>query len=155
METLVIAIHLVAAAAIVGLILLQQGKGAEVGASFGSGGANTMFGPQGSGTVFSRVTAILTAIFFGTSIWLAMLAKGQMTVDVEEGIPSAEIIEQVQPGESDMPMIESSSDIPVTTVNTEAPTTASMEEAMDAAMEQSQQESDIPAMDAEDSDIPQ
>ena len=75
METLVIAVHMVVAAAIVGLILLQQGKGAEVGASFGSGGSNTMFGPQGSGTVFSRITAILTAIFFATSLWLALTSS--------------------------------------------------------------------------------
>jgi len=91
METLVIVVHIVVAVAIVGLILLQQGKGAEMGASFGSGSSQTLFGPQGSGTVFSRATAILAAIFFVTSFTLAVIAKDKESGGVEEGVPAAEV----------------------------------------------------------------
>ena len=127
METVVIAVHMMVAAAIVGLILLQQGKGAEMGASFGSGGSNTVFGPQGTGTVFSRATAILTAIFFATSIWLAIIAKDKIEVDFEEGIPSAEIIESVnqQVEEADIPVpadTGSSSDVPAMPDTGDVPT---------------------------------
>jgi preprotein translocase subunit SecG len=93
METVVIAVHVIAAIAIIGLVLLQQGKGAEMGASFGSGSSNTLFGPQGAGTVFSRATAILTAIFFVTSFALAIFAKDKLTGSLDTGIPSVEMIE--------------------------------------------------------------
>jgi len=93
METVVIAVHVLAAVAIIGLILLQQGKGAEMGASFGSGSSNTLFGPQGVGTVFSRATAILTAIFFVTSFTLAIIAKDKVSGSLDEGIPAAEVME--------------------------------------------------------------
>lgn len=104
METLVIVVHVMAAIAIIGLILLQQGKGAEMGASFGSGSSQTLFGPQGTGTVFSRATAILTAIFFVTSFWLAIIAKGKVSSAVDTGIPSAEVIQSVEEAkEADIP----------------------------------------------------
>jgi len=109
MDTLVIAVHMIVAVVIIGLILIQQGKGAEMGASFGSGASNTMFGAQGSGSVFSRATAICTALFFVTSFWLALIAKDRISGGLEEGIPSVEVIESMQSTE-EMPAIES--DIP-------------------------------------------
>lgn len=75
MEPLIIALHILVSIAIVALILLQQGKGAEVGASFGSGGSQTLFGSTGSGNFLSHTTAILVAIFFVTSFGLSILAK--------------------------------------------------------------------------------
>lgn len=102
METIVIAVHVIAAIAIIGLVLLQQGKGAEMGASFGSGSSNTLFGPQGAGTVFSRATAILTAIFFVTSFALAIIAKDKLTGSLDTGIPSAEVIE-AQSADTEIP----------------------------------------------------
>lgn len=92
MENIIIAVHILAAVSIIGLILLQQGKGAEMGASFGSGSSQTLFGPQGTGTVFSRATAILTAVFFATSFGLAVYAKHRGTGSLE-GIPSQEVIQ--------------------------------------------------------------
>lgn len=75
LETVVIVVHLLVALAVVGLVLVQQGKGADAGASFGSGASATVFGSQGSATFLSRVTAILAATFFITSLGLAYFAK--------------------------------------------------------------------------------
>lgn len=75
METLVLVVHILVALAMIGLILIQQGKGAEAGASFGGGGAATVFGSSGSGNFLTRTTAILVGIFFITSITLAIFAK--------------------------------------------------------------------------------
>ena len=70
METLVLVIHVLAAIAICGLVLLQHGKGADVGAAFGSGSAGSVFGATGSANFLSRATAIAAVIFFVTSLGL-------------------------------------------------------------------------------------
>jgi len=81
METIILIVHVVLALAIIGLIMLQQGKGAEMGASFGSGSSQTVFGAAGSGNLFSRMTGIMTAIFFVTSLSLAVVAKNASVID--------------------------------------------------------------------------
>ena len=81
MESILLVVHVVIALVIVGLIMLQQGKGAEMGASFGGGGSQTVFGAAGSGNFFSRMTAILVAVFFVTSFVLAMMAKSSVGMD--------------------------------------------------------------------------
>lgn len=75
MEQLILIAHLLIALAIIGLILLQQGKGAEMGASFGAGASQTLFGAGGSGNVLTRTTAILATLFFATSFGLAIVAR--------------------------------------------------------------------------------
>ena len=70
METLVLVIYVLVALAIVGLVLLQHGKGADVGAAFGSGASGSLFGASGSANFLSRATAILAAVFFLTSLGL-------------------------------------------------------------------------------------
>ncbi|HRE12676.1 MAG TPA: preprotein translocase subunit SecG [Usitatibacteraceae bacterium] len=70
MQTLVIVFHLVAAVAIVVLVLLQHGKGADMGAAFGSGSAGSLFGSSGAANFLSRSTGILAAVFFVTSLAL-------------------------------------------------------------------------------------
>lgn len=77
MHTLILTIHIVVALGMIGLILLQQGKGAEAGASFGGGASATVFGAAGTGNFLSRTTAVLTTIFFITSLSLAVMAKRQ------------------------------------------------------------------------------
>lgn len=77
LETAVIVVHILVSLALVGLILIQQGKGAEAGASFGGGASQTVFGSQGSGNFLTKSTSWLAVIFFVTSISLAMLAKQQ------------------------------------------------------------------------------
>ena len=71
METIVWFVHVVAAAGIIGLVLLQHGKGADMGAAFGSGTSGSLFGVSGSTNLLSRSTAILVAVFFVTSLTLA------------------------------------------------------------------------------------
>lgn len=90
MESILLVVHVIVALVIVGLIMLQQGKGAEMGASFGGGGSQTVFGAAGSGNFFSRMTAILVAVFFATSFVLAMLAKGSIGIDEGSFIPYLE-----------------------------------------------------------------
>ena len=58
---------------IIGLVLLQRGKGAEAGAGFGSGASGTVFGARGTSTLFSKLTAVFAAMFFVTSLTLAYL----------------------------------------------------------------------------------
>ncbi len=70
MQTLVLVLHILAAAAIVVLVLLQHGKGADMGAAFGSGSAGSLFGSAGAANFLSRTTAILAAVFFLTSLGL-------------------------------------------------------------------------------------
>jgi len=73
--TLLIVAHVLAAASIIGLVLLQHGKGADVGAAFGSGASGSLFGATGSANFLSRTTAILAVVFFITSLGLAYVAN--------------------------------------------------------------------------------
>lgn len=73
METIVWVIHVTVAIGVVGLVLLQHGKGADMGAAFGSGASGSLFGASGSANFLSRTTAILAAVFFITSLTLAYL----------------------------------------------------------------------------------
>ncbi len=77
MYTAILAIHIIVAIAMIGLILIQQGKGADAGASFGAGASGTVFGAGGTANFLTRTTAVLTAIFFITSMTLAVFAKKQ------------------------------------------------------------------------------
>src|ERR1700758_4019506 len=70
---LILGVHVLLALMIVGLVLLQRGKGAEAGAGFGSGASGTVFGARGTATLFSKLTAVFAALFFGTSLTLAYL----------------------------------------------------------------------------------
>ena len=70
METAVLVLHVLAALAICGLVLLQHGKGADVGAAFGGGASGSIFGATGSANFLSRATAILAAVFFFSSMGL-------------------------------------------------------------------------------------
>lgn len=72
--SLLIGVQVVAAIAIIALVLLQHGKGADAGAAFGSGASGTVFGSRGSGTFLSRTTGVLAAIFFANSLALAYLS---------------------------------------------------------------------------------
>ena len=70
METLILVLHVVAALTIIGLVLLQHGKGADMGAAFGGGASGSLFGATGSANFLSRITAAAAAIFFITSLGL-------------------------------------------------------------------------------------
>jgi preprotein translocase subunit SecG len=108
LQTTILVIHTLIALAIIGLVLLQRGKGAEAGAAFGAGASGTVFGARGSGSFFSRVTAILATAFFATSLTLAFLSSQRATgpdslleeapaVEAQETVPAAEPIEEEIP----------------------------------------------------------
>ncbi|MSP86668.1 MAG: preprotein translocase subunit SecG [Methylotenera sp.] len=75
MEKLVLVIHVLAALGVIGLVLLQHGKGADMGASFGSGASGSLFGVSGAANFMSRATAVFVLIFFSTSLTLAYMAS--------------------------------------------------------------------------------
>jgi len=110
MEQIILSIHVLAAVGLIGLILIQQGKGAEVGASFGSGASQTVFGSHGSGSFLTRATAILATLFFVTSLALGYLATHRTkvksidelikTVQPEEAVKSADIPQLPEHAES-------------------------------------------------------
>ena len=89
MEVLILVVHVVAALSVIGLVLLQHGKGADMGAAFGSGSAGSVFGSSGSANFLSRTTAVLATIFFVSSISLTIVSgkktdnKGVMTQPAE------------------------------------------------------------------------
>ncbi|WP_372613602.1 preprotein translocase subunit SecG [Halomonas sp.] len=95
MQVAILMIHVVIAIALVVLILLQQGKGAEAGAAFGGGASQTVFGSKGSGSFLAKFTAFLAAAFFATSLALAWFAT-QASQAPEAGIPDSRLIEQQQ-----------------------------------------------------------
>ncbi|MFT6732047.1 MAG: preprotein translocase subunit SecG [Polaribacter sp.] len=82
MEESILIVYLVVAIALVGIILLQKGKGAEMGASFGAGGANTVFGAAGSGNALTKTTTVLAIIFFATALSISYLnSSPEVSVD--------------------------------------------------------------------------
>ncbi len=74
MTVFLVVLQVLVALALIGVVLLQHGKGADMGASFGGGSSQTLFGARGSATFLSRVTAVLATLFFVTSLGLAYLS---------------------------------------------------------------------------------
>jgi preprotein translocase subunit SecG len=74
MREIIIVIDILAALGLVALVLLQQGKGADMGAAFGSGASQTLFGSRGTANFLTRTTAVLAVVFFGANLTLAYLA---------------------------------------------------------------------------------
>jgi preprotein translocase subunit SecG len=86
MQTLVLVLHVLAAGGIIVLVLLQHGKGADMGAAFGSGSAGSLFGSAGAANFLSRTTAILAGVFFATSLGLTYYSTPSRTGGVTQGI---------------------------------------------------------------------
>lgn len=75
--SLILVVHILAALGVIGLVLVQHGKGADMGAAFGSGASGSLFGATGSANFLSRTTAVLATVFFVTSLSLAYLASSK------------------------------------------------------------------------------
>jgi preprotein translocase subunit SecG len=104
MDTLVTVVHFITAFLMIALILMQQGKGADMGASFGGGGSQTVFGSSGGGSFFGKLTAILAVVFFVTSLGLALFAKNDSGLRMQSDLPVLESIQvQQQNLEADVP----------------------------------------------------
>ena len=83
-------VHIITAVVLIGLVLMQHGKGADMGAAFGTGSAGSLFGSSGSANFLSRSTAVAAAIFFGTSLWLTMHSiHPQAGVVDKAGVPQS------------------------------------------------------------------
>ncbi|MDD0973322.1 preprotein translocase subunit SecG [Pseudomonas fontis] len=108
LEKVVVVFHLLGALGLVVLVLLQQGKGAEAGASFGAGASNTVFGSQGSATFLSKFTAILAASFFLTALGLGYFAKEKAHELTQVGLPDPAVLEvqQQKPATDDVPVLQ-------------------------------------------------
>lgn len=108
LNTIVLVVHVLVGVMMVGLILIQRGKGADAGAAFGSGASGTVFGARGSANFLSRSTAILAAVFFCTSLGLAYLGtqqeapKSLLDVPAESAATSGEALPVVGPQETDV-----------------------------------------------------
>lgn len=114
MEQAVLIVHALIAVIVVALILIQQGKGADAGASFGGGSSQTVFGAQGGGNMLTRWTAILVTLFFLTSLSLAYFAK--QNSKYQDGVFDDPILlEQLDQTEIDTPELEEANlnEIPV------------------------------------------
>ncbi len=119
MESIILIVHMLLALGLIGMVLLQQGKGASAGASFGAGASATVFGSEGSGSFLTRTTAILATLFFITSIALAVIAKDNARLEGDIGMPNQELIDaqtemlikqadneaKLAPSDSDMPAV--------------------------------------------------
>ena len=85
--SIILLIHVLAGVSVIGLVLVQHGKGADMGAAFGSGASGSLFGATGSANFLSRTTAVLAAVFFVTSLSLAYVGahKPKTTGSVMQG----------------------------------------------------------------------
>ncbi len=90
MFSIVLTVHILVGVSVIGLVLLQHGKGADMGAAFGSGASGSLFGSSGSANFLSRTTAVLAAVFFCTSLALAYLgsAKPKEATSVMDAVPA-------------------------------------------------------------------
>jgi len=79
-------VHVLVSLGVIGLVLLQHGKGADMGAAFGSGSAGSLFGSAGAANFMSRTTAVLAAVFFATSLALAYFGAPERTGGVTESL---------------------------------------------------------------------
>lgn len=101
MQTIFLVIHVFLAIGVIGLVLIQHGKGADAGAAFGSGASATVFGSRGSGSFLTRMTTLFALLFFGTSLMLFFLASQRNSTlgSVTDNIAAPTVEEQ----SSDLP----------------------------------------------------
>ena len=102
MEIFILIIHVLAALAIIGLVLLQHGKGADVGAAFGSGASGSVFGATGSANFLSRATGIMALVFFLTSLSLTYFSSKRSDtrgVMADQPVPTQSVPGQTQPAQ--------------------------------------------------------
>jgi preprotein translocase subunit SecG len=119
-QTVLMVVQVLTAASLIGFILIQQGKGADAGAAFGSGASATVFGARGSGNFLSRTTSVLAAIFLINSLTLAWIAKERMekvssvmeTVTTETATPAQSTPVQNAAVEAPAPAAAPANDVP-------------------------------------------
>ena len=102
--SIILLVHILSALGIIGLVLVQHGKGADMGAAFGSGASGSLFGATGSANFLSRTTAILAAVFFLTSLSLAYVAsnKPKTSGSVMQDAVQSQPVSVPVPGDGEM-----------------------------------------------------
>ena len=106
-------VYLVNAIALVGLIMIQQGKGSDMGSSFGAGASATLFGSSGSGNFLTKTTTTLATVFFVLSIFLgSMSANSAKSEDDWSNLAVPAKTEQAAPVEQDVPVEKKDGDVP-------------------------------------------
>ena len=90
MENLLIFFYIVISIALILLVLLQQGKGSDIGSAFGGGSSNAMFGSSGPSNPLTKVTAVVSAIFLILSLSITYISRNSAEKDLEVSIPVAE-----------------------------------------------------------------
>ncbi len=106
MEQIILVIHVLLAASLIGLVLIQHGKGADMGAAFGSGASGTVFGSQGAGSFLTRSTGVIAALFFATSLTLAyMSGHRDRASSVTDVLATPVATEVVAPATPDVPSV--------------------------------------------------
>jgi preprotein translocase subunit SecG len=111
--SVLLTIHILVGLSVIGLVLLQHGKGADMGAAFGSGASGSLFGASGSANFLSRTTAVLAAVFFVTSLGLTYVASSRPKSS--GSVMDAVKIEQTAPAPAELPVVPAESktkDIP-------------------------------------------
>ena len=142
MQTILTVFHIFLAVGLVGLILIQHGKGADMGAAFGSGASGTVFGAKGSGSFLTRTTAILATLFFVTSMAMAYFATQTNEPEgLMERIDAAPTAVEAPAPESDLPAV------PTATEGSDLPAVPAAEGTVEAP-----QTEDVPAAPAAESD---
>jgi preprotein translocase subunit SecG len=114
LSNIVIVVQVVSALAIIGLVLLQHGKGADMGAAFGSGASGSLFGASGSSNFLSKSTAVAAAIFFASTLALASMGTQRPT-----GAPSGGVMERMAAPANGVPA-NAGATVPATTAPAEA-----------------------------------
>ena len=113
MQTILVVFHLFLAVGLVGLILIQHGKGADMGAAFGSGASGTVFGAKGSASFLTRLTAGLATLFFITSMIMAYFAAQRDDGSVILDDIQRPAIETEAPPQTDLPPMPGGTEVPV------------------------------------------
>jgi len=105
--SLVLTVHILVAIAIIGLVLMQHGKGADMGAAFGSGASGSLFGATGSANFLSRTTGVLAAVFFVTSLTLAYIGsnKPKTTGSLMQDTVQSQSVSQPAPTGGESPAV--------------------------------------------------
>lgn len=102
--SIVLTVHVLVGLSVIGLVLMQHGKGADMGAAFGSGSSGSLFGASGSANFLSRTTAVLASVFFATSLGLSYLSSRDTAAPtnvMEQSEPAAVDAVPVPPQKSD------------------------------------------------------
>ena len=116
MQSILLSVHILVAISLIALVLLQHGRGADVGAAFGAGASGSVFGSRGSASFLTRTTAVLAAVFFLNSMFLGYLST--------QAVERTSVVDRVQTSEPAQPVpavAEEGLDVPSVPVEGGAP----------------------------------